>query len=404
MDSLKRFGVVLGGIFLITNSANAASDEQRARDNEMLIMDAAQQEWVLTRNDWLTFDPIAMIQFRYVADVQDQLDGQREKTLGFENSRTRLGLKAKLEEHNIDLFVWTGHTGIGASLLLDAWANWKADENFSLKVGQFKLPIWNEWTVSETKQTFVERSVLDARFAPHYAQGIMGTWRDDTISLSAVFSDGMRGWNRFFPGDIWAVTGRFDWLIQGDWSQRADFNSFRDESPFTVLGIAGHFQDGGTLAGSGGTNIYTNDTRITQVTADFQWGFSGASIYAAVIGNYEESPGALEYHQFGALLQGQVFVTDDIELFARYEFGDLDGQAAAFSIANPGATTNEELAVLTVGATKFIAGHALKVTGDLGFSFDEVSGAWAGTRRGWQGDDAGAGAQVVFRAQIQALF
>jgi len=401
-----RRGVFSSAILvaLTSNQPLLASGETSLSLRDQVIADASEYDSLVVGHSAVSIDPIAFVQFRYIADVQDQQDTQDELTVGFVNSRTRVGLKGKLEEPQMDFFVWFGFTGSGSSLLLDAWANWHIDDNFSLRIGQFKLHTWNEWTVSETKQTFVERSVLEARFSNLYGQGVEGTWQNDSFRVMASYNDGLRSWNDSSPGDKWAASARAELLLEGDWSQRADFNSFRDEDPFMLFGIAGHIQDGDTLAGAGGANIYTNDTRISQWTADFQWGLGGSSIYAAVIGNYEERPGGAEYDQYGVLVQGQVFITDDIELFARYEWGDLDGQAAAFAAANPGATMEDTLSVLTVGATKYLAGHAMKFTADAGVAFDEVSGAWNGGGRGWQGDDAGANSQFVFRAQMQAIF
>lgn len=401
-----RRGVFSSAILvaLASNQPLLASGETSLSLRDQVIADASEYDSLVVGHSAVSIDPIAFVQFRYIADVQDQQDTQDELTVGFVNSRTRVGLKGKLEEPQMDFFVWFGFTGSGSSLLLDAWANWHIDDNFSLRIGQFKLHTWNEWTVSETKQTFVERSVLEARFSNLYGQGVEGTWQNDSFRVMASYNDGLRSWNDSSPGDKWAASARAELLLEGDWSQRADFNSFRDEDPFMLFGIAGHIQDGDTLAGAGGANIYTNDTRISQWTADFQWGLGGSSIYAAVIGNYEERPGGAEYDQYGVLVQGQVLITDDIELFARYEWGDLDGQAAAFAAANPGATMEDTLSVLTVGATKYLAGHAMKFTADAGVAFDEVSGAWNGGGRGWQGDDAGANSQFVFRAQMQAIF
>lgn len=401
-----RWGVYTPAVLasLVTTSALNAADETSLSLRDQLVADAREYDSLLVNNAAVTIDPIVFIQFRYIADVQDQQDTQDELTIGFENTRTRVGLKGKLEEPNMDFFVWFGFTGSGSSLLLDAWANWHIDDNFSLRMGQFKLHTWNEWTVSETKQTFVERSVLEARFSNLYGQGVEATWQNDNFRVMGSYNDGLRSWNDSSPGNKWAASARAELLFEGDWSQRADFNSFRDEDPFMVFGVAGHIQDGDTLAGAGGANIYTNDTRISQWTADFQWGLGGSAIYAAVIGNYEERPGGVEYDQYGALIQGQMFVTDDIEIFARYEWGDLDGQAAAFAVANPGASMEDTLSILTVGATKYYAGHAMKFTADAGVAFDEVSGAWGGAGRGWSGDDADANSQFVFRAQLQAIF
>ncbi len=350
----------------------------------------------------------AFIQFRYVADYQDQQDGEENLSVGFVNSRTRVGLKGSLGEKRLSYFVWFGFTGSGASLLLDAWAKWQVSEDLAVRVGQFKLPTWHEWTVSETRETFVERSVLDARFSQLYSQGVELVWQRDALRFVGAFSDGLRSWNVSGSGDSlgdqWALTGRAELLLDGSFAQRDDFESFRDEDPLFVIGVAGHVQDGATTSGAGTTNIYRNGTRITQWTADAQRGFGGWSLYGAVIGNHEERPGGQRFDQIGVLLQAQAFVTDDVQVFARYEWGDLDGEAALFALSSPGATINDELSLLTLGVTRFLAGHALKLTADAGVAFDEVSGAWRGAGAGWQGDDVNAGAEFVIRAQFQALF
>lgn len=371
---------------------------------ERLLEDAAARDVLNAGSQALTITPSAMIQFRYVLDSQDQQDSQEDLTLGFENTRTRIGLKGAMPDQKLSFFIWHGFTGTGASLLLDAWTKWEVSDNLALRIGQFKLPVWQEWTVSETRLTGVERSVLDARFAQLYSQGVEATYTQDRVRLIAAFSDGLRSWNDSSLGHQAGLSARVEALFRGAWSQRDDFQSFRDEDELLVVGLAAHTQDGGTLTGAGGSSIYTNDTRITQFTADAQWGFGGWSLFAAVIANNEERPGGTEYDQLGAMIQAQAFVTDRTEIFARYEWGDLDGQAADFATANPGATDNDELSIFTVGVNHFIAGHAMKLTADAGFATDEVSGAWGGSGRGWRGDDADAGTQFVIRAQLQALF
>lgn len=386
--STRAVGFVLSATALHASG----SDETSLSFRDQLIADVSAYESLVVNEPDVSIELFALVQFRYIADVQDQRDAQEDLTLGFVNSRTRVGFKGKLEDKNINFCISTGFTGSGSSTLLDTWVNWRIDDTFALKAGQFKLPTWQEWTISEATQTFVERSVVDARFAQLYSQGVMGTWTWDRFRVMAALSDGVRSANDGSLGNQFGASARAELLLQGDWSQRNGFNSFRDEDPFAVIGIAGHHQDGATLAGAGGANIYTNDTKINQVTADVQWGFGGSSIYAGVIGNFEERPGGTEYDQWGAIIQGQMFVTDDIEIFARYEWGELDGQAAAFASMNPGATTSEELNLITLGASKYISGHAMKFTADVGYAFDEVSGAWGGGGRGWQGDDAGADA------------
>jgi hypothetical protein len=346
-----------------------------------------------------------LLEFRWIGSVQDRsASGTEEFTQGFEQTRTRVGLSGHMGDPSLKFFIWSGVTGTGSNLLLDAWVSKTFEGGLTLKVGQFKNPVWQEWYDSETRVQFVERTVLDARFDGLYGQGVEASVTRGQVKLIGQFSDGLRSWNDPDRGQQWGLTGRADWKVKGEWADRADFTSFRGETPHVFLGVSGHVQDGGTEAGIGGGSIYTNDTRIWQVGGDVQVGFGGANVFGAVLGNFEERPGGAEFDQWGVLVQGGVFVSEKVELVARYEWGDLDGQAGAFALANPGATENDTLSIVTAGVNYYVVGHAFKIQVDAGVALDEVSGAWGGGARGWQGDEAGADAQVVLRGQVVLLF
>ena len=100
----------------------------------------------------------------------------------------------------------------------------------------------------------------------------------------------------------------------------------------------------------------------------------------------------LDVDQYGFFIRGGLFVMDDLELYAQYEWGDLDVDAI------------EELQVITLGVNKYWDKHNLKWQSDLGFAFDEVSSAWASDSSGWRADAPGEDGQIVVRTQVQLLF
>lgn len=351
---------------------------------------------------------LGQIEFRYLASVRDDLPaGSEDFAHGFENTRVRLGVQGHITDPSLSYFVWYAFGPGGPGFLLDAWVKKTFDNGVFVQAGQFKLPITREWLVSETRQQFVERSLTDARFAAIYGQGVQAGWLGEDVRLYASFTDGLRSFNRALKGTQYAVSGRAELKAFGSWADYTEFESQREDEPLLVFGVAGHFQDGGVIGdgatvGFGSPDIYTNDTRITQWTADVNWGVGGANLFAAVIYNREErgAQGPLPFQtldQIGVVVQGGVFVTDNTELMARYEWGDLDGEASTLG-------GEDTLSVLTVGVNRFLAGHAVKLTVDAGYGFEGIDAAWRGAGRGYLPDAAGADGQFVLRAQVNVLF
>lgn len=332
------------------------------------------------------------LQIRYVANLQDNTgDPSGDDTVaGFENTRTRVSFGGHVVDPSWKYFIWAGWTGDGSALLLDAWVSKDLGNGWTIKAGQFKLPTWQEWTVSETRQQFVERSVLDARFAQLYSQGVMASYATDSMRAHVAFSDGLRTWNTPFAtdGTDYALTGRVEWLLGGAWANVADFNGFRGDEATTVIGGGIHYQRGesGTAA---------NEVEQLEFNLDANLQFDGANVFAAVIWRTLDDDAAVDRDELGILVQGGYFLADDLELIARYEYGDLDGA---------GGAAGDDLSVLTVGATKYWNRHGLKWTTDVGVALDPVDAAWGGSGRGYRADSADEDGQVVIRSQLQLLF
>ena len=116
-----------------------------------------------------------------------------------------------------------------------------------------------------------------------------------------------------------------------------------------------------------------------------------------MVGRHIDATG-LDLDQYGVVVQAGYFVSDQWELFGRYEWGDDD-------------TAGPDLSILTAGVNYFFAGHRLKWGADVGVALNEVTGTWGdgfigagGDLAGWRTDAPGEKGQVVIRSQIQLLF
>ncbi len=337
-----------------------------------------------------------MIQTRFVAGFQDQTtnsDGDDSRT-GFENTRVRFGFVGHVIDPSWKYVIWTGYGSTASNALLDVAITKTFDGGWYVKAGQFKVPVWREWTVSETRQQFVERSLLTSAFAGSYTQGLVVGVNKEKFKLALSVNDGTGGsnstWNAY-DNEV-ALSARADVLLAGTWAQNADFQSWQGEDQMLVVGGGLHYQRGesGTTNGVGGVGP---EVDVFRWSVDGSLELGGGNLFAAIIGSHSSGDtGVASTDQLGILLQGGYFVTKNVEVMARYEWGDDD------------MASTEDLSILSLGGSYYFAKHAAKITCDLGYAFNQVSSTFASTKAGYQADAAGSDGQVVLRAQMQLLF
>jgi len=185
------------------------------------------------------------------------------------------------------------------------------------------------------------------------------------------------------PSDEFAFTGRVEAKLAGNWDQFNDAMSFKGEEMGVLIGGGVNWSDSNT-AGVGD---------IFGVTFDATVDFGGASVMGAFYWDQNDDVTTNE-NPYGFTLQGGVFVSDDMELVARYEYGDQDTIA----------TTND-WSTMTVGANWYLAKNTAKAGFNFGYAFDSI-GAWAGAASGnnWLADNAGEDGQWLIQAQMSFSF
>jgi hypothetical protein len=309
-------------------------------------------------------DPITfsgLFQFRYVSNVRDEEGAEEGFTHGFSVARTQLVADAALNE------TWSVHIQgeFGASggvfALQDAWADWKLDENWTLRSGQFKTPFSRERLHSDARQLAVDRSVENSAFNLNRTQGIQAIYDSDSWRAWLCFNTGASSINNDFNGATnadYAFTGRGEYLFAGDWDQLKDFSGWQGQEAAGSVGVAAHYQSGGsTGVGSVGSTV---DTTIIALTADAAYEGAGWSVFGAL--NWQNTDAAAapdSTDDFGALIQGGVFISANTELFGRFDIVVPDSDRAGDDVFN----------TITVGVNHYFIpeSHASKLTVDLQF-------------------------------------
>ncbi|MEL6740400.1 MAG: hypothetical protein AAFP26_07070, partial [Planctomycetota bacterium] len=366
----------------------------------------------------------SLLQFRYVASFRDDDDlapGAESFAHGFERPRTQIWLEGNIVNPRLqwrvsfDLGVTNGGRNTASGALRDAYVQYFFEgegEGFFARWGQFKAPLIGEENIAAEYQLAVERSSVNEFFAPGYSEGILVGYLADSFAIYGTVSDGVRdpgvtggtGGTPFAGPDAdYAFTGRAEVKFAGDWDQFADFTGMRGQDMGFLLGGGFHWQSAGDTgqSASGLPNAANSDYYLWTVDAQLEG--DGWSAYAGYLGHTLDIDGGLDVTNQGVVVQGALYVADQVELFARYDGLFLDGDLVA-------ANAEEDYHFLTFGGTYYVTpnSHTAKVTVDVVWALDESLGSnLIGGVDANQADTSllgGSDDEIALRGQISVLF
>ena len=356
------------------------------------------------------------IQIRWVMNsAKDQ-----RTAYGFENRRTKLDFQGNVFSKDWTYRVRNNFTADGGVSGLEfAYVQKAMDNGMSIRVGQFQAPWLREVLVDASMQLAAERSVVAQLFSQGYSQGIQWGMESDSFRINAGFFDGIGGATPLTGSGLsnnsrnttwsasptsYAFAARADFKLSGDWSQFDDFSSFKGEEAGMMAGVAVIYQRGN---GNGGNMSYApapnNDgTKSFGITGDFTWDFGGASLFASGVWvqNKPKSGNGDKTSPWGVTVQGGYFVSEDAELFARYEYLN-------YNISNPGPNVVNKYNGVTFGVNYFFAA-GVKFTTDFSWNLKSLDGGQgtgvALNGAGFRPDQPNEDNQWALRAQLQLLF
>jgi len=295
---------------------------------------------------------------------------------------------------------------------------------FSITSGQWKSNFNYEESVSSTDQQFVERTLINQYFNTKWIQGVQLEYQTANVRANINYNDG--GGNRNVgvaslsndPGMNveWATAGRVELKLAGEWKQFREVMSFRGSDDGIQIATAYNWQRGGSNNGLNGDFVGNSEGVNLSYTADFNARFSGASFFAAFLGNtfYSRPDGAAPVNSYGAVVQGGYFLSEDVELAARWEWLNVSGGTTDInSGSDPGrasAINAQHFSIYTVGANYYISKNEIKLNGDVGYVVGGIlfqNGLYNQLISGadYRSDQtSGSTGQVVLRIQLQLVF
>ena len=298
-------------------------------------------------------------QTRYTLNFNDEVAPADDSVQGFSLPRTALRFEGQIYGDFGYAIQGLFDRDGGGFVLEDAFVTTDVGDGRTLQWGQWTTSFLTEDMLFEEHALSVDQSVVNAVFAQGRSQGVSLSSQEEDWAWVVTFSDGFRSTNTDFgasPAD-YSFTGRVDFKAAGDWDQFHQFTSDKGSEYAAKIGGALHFQDGPDTPASGGVQQFV-------WTVDAQAEGDGWNAFAMVVGASTDVDGGADNDDFGWLIQGGVFVSDDWEFFGRFDMVSPDSSRAA----------DDDFSTVTVGVNHYLHGQAAKFTVELSWYLDDTAG------------------------------
>ena len=333
----------------------------------------------------------ARMQFLAIGEWQSEDGGLVNPESNFLVRRARLKfdgfafspkLKYKLELglSNRDISGASEFTSDAPRYILDALIKWNFYENFELWFGQTKLPGNRERVISSGNMQQVDRSLLNSRFNIDRDMGIQLRHHfnlTDNFVVKEIFSIAQGEGRNITSGNIGGhqYTGRVEFLPFGNFASDGDYSGSdlkREQTPKLALGVSYDHNNNAVKNRSNQGSYMTNDvgfyqTNINTLFIDAMFKYKGFSFMAEYADRDAEDPYAKNSN--GSLTGDEVQVGRGLNLQTGYLFNndwEVSGRYTNIELDKI-VTGNDAENQYTLGVSKYIVGHKLKVQSDISY-------------------------------------
>ncbi|PWI30062.1 porin [Flavobacteriaceae bacterium LYZ1037] len=290
----------------------------------------------------------------------------------------KLKYKIELGLSNRDMAGSSIYTSNTPRFILDAVMKWNFYENFELWFGQAKLPGNRERVISSGNLQFVDRSILNAGFNIDRDLGIQIRHHfnlTDTFVIREALAISQGEGRNVTTGNIggFQYTSRLEFLPLGLFPGKGDYLGGalnRPKTPKLAIGVTYDFNNNAVKTRSNqGSYMVIEDgffeTNITTFFVDAIFKHKGFSFMGEYANRDAKDPIAKE--KDGTPTGKVVQVGTAINLQAGYLFKSNWEIAGRYSNVdlNKGITGEDLVNEYTLGVSKYIVGHKLKVQSDV---------------------------------------
>ena len=290
----------------------------------------------------------------------------------------KLEYKLELGLSNRDISGASEFTSNAPRYILDAVIKWHFAPNFELWFGQTKLPGNRERVISSGNMQMVDRSLLNSRFNIDRDMGIQLRHK---FNLSAkfvvkeIFAISQGEGRNITTGNLGGhqYTSRLEILPFGEFASDGDYSGSdlkREKTPKLAIGATYDFNNNAVKNRSNQGSYMANDvgfyeTNISTVFVDAMFKYDGFSLMAEYSNRDAKDPYAK--NSDGTLTGDEVQVGSGLNLQAGYLFKsnwEVSGRYTNIALDKTitGKDTENQY---TLGVSKYIVGHKLKVQTDI---------------------------------------
>lgn len=315
----------------------------------------------------------------------------------------KLKYKMELGLSNRDLGKANGTTNFAPRMILDAVVKWNFYRNFEVWAGQTKLAGNRERVISSANLQLVDRSLLNSVYNIDRDVGVQlrHHFKLNQFLVKEVFSISQGEGRNLVQDNLGGLqyTSRVEILPFGAFKGKGDYKGgdlVREQKPKLAIGATYDYNDravktksnqGSYMVDASSNNeIGFFQSNITTIFGDLMFKYKGLSF----MGEYAYRD-ANKVNHFGAdsISSATVYVGDGVNLQAGYLFKNNWEIAGRYTQINPRIESGiNQVQQYTLGLSRYIVGHALKVQTDVSYKATE-------------GSDVG---EIMYRLQIDLHF
>jgi len=311
----------------------------------------------------------------------------RLKFSGFAYS-PKLKYKLEIGLSNRDISGGNQFTSNAPRYILDAVVMWNFYENFELWAGQTKLPGNLERVVSSANLQLIDRSLLNSNFNIDRDLGVQLRHRttfSEKIILREKFAFSQGEGRNITSGNLGGhqYTGRIELLPLGSFKGGTEYiegDLVRQPEPKLMIGATYNYNNNAVKTKSNlgdymqtSTGFYETDISTFFLDAMFKYkGFSFMGEFAnrdADAPVAKEADGSPALDEEGNLTNDVVLIGNALNFQAGYLFKNNYEIAGRFTtVGFDEITGKQDQNQYTLGVSKYIVGHKLKVQSDISYS------------------------------------